>query len=153
MLLNIVLDIVTYLRILWAMFIMLTYVFNLVFKFRIYAINHIHYTNHPLVVYIRESKQYRNHYLNHSMMQSSYENEILQIMESKGVVYLNSTLHPCTANYLPKNFTVILKYILISLHHNATMLITMYTFDKLGKALGYNPYLIWGTLNETRRCS
>ncbi|KAK7065700.1 Protein O-linked-mannose beta-1,2-N-acetylglucosaminyltransferase 1, partial [Halocaridina rubra] len=39
------------------------------------------------------------------MIQEKYEEDLYGILESDNIYYLNTTLHPCSRNFLPRNFT------------------------------------------------
>lgn len=40
------------------------------------------------------------------LTQKNYEENLHEILTSDEVVYLDTSLHPCNKNFIPKNFTV-----------------------------------------------
>ncbi|KAK3865366.1 hypothetical protein Pcinc_029025 [Petrolisthes cinctipes] len=64
------------------------------------VLTHAHFTAH--VITATPAIRLQNV---HRMMQSEYEEDLHKTLEGDNVYFLNSTKHPCTRNYIPRNFT------------------------------------------------
>ncbi|KAK4287117.1 hypothetical protein Pmani_039808 [Petrolisthes manimaculis] len=91
------------------------------------VLTHAHFTAH--VITATPAIRLQNV---HRMMQSEYEEDLYKTLEGDNVYFLNSTKHPCTRNYIPRNFTDGPVVVFISMSGSDNHL----SWKKMGACLG-----------------